>query len=140
MKLEESIDKRLIQISSRFSLVHLQIRRRLQQEILLSVSNVKLYSIVTVKQRKLRMQMEMNSKSGNVNSVTLKTRLILTRKKNQKIKQPTTSLRLPLKFKTRNLKVLKISASFSVLINLDLCVFLLQSKEKLTSKVIKETN
>lgn len=140
MKLEESIDKRLIQIFSRFSLIHLQIKQRLQLVILLFVSNVKLFSIKTVKLRKLRTLKETNSKSGNVNSVTQKTRLILMRKKNQKIKQPTTLWRLPLKFKTRNLLAHKISASFSVLINLDLCVFLNQFKVKLILKVIKKTN
>jgi hypothetical protein len=90
MKLEESIDKRLIQIFSRFSLIHLQIKQKLQLVILLFVSNVKLFSIKTVKLRKLRTLKETNSKFGNVNSVTQKTRLILMRKKNQKTKQPTT--------------------------------------------------
>ena len=139
MNLEENIDKRLIRIFSRFNLVHLLIKQRLQLVIQLSVNNVKLYLTVTVKLRKLRTLKVMNNKSGNVNSVTLKTMSILTRKKNQKLKLPTISLRLPHKFKTRNLKVQKKSASYSVLINLDPCVFLLQSKEKLTLKVIRKT-
>jgi len=139
MNLEENIDKRLIRIFSRFNLVHLLIKQRLQLVIQLSVNNVKLYLTVTVKLRKLRTLKVMNNKSGNVNSVTLKTMSILMRKKNQKLKLPTISLRLPHKFKTRNLKVQKKSASYSVLINLDPCVFLLQSKEKLTLKVTRKT-
>lgn len=114
MKREESIDKRLIQISSRFNLVHLLIKQRLQQEIQLSVRNAKLFSTVTVKLRKPKMLMEMNSKSGNVNSAILKTMLILMKKRNQKLKLPIILLRQLLKFKTRKMKVLKKSVWFSV--------------------------
>jgi len=114
MKREESIDKRLIQISSRFNLVHLLIKQRLQLVIQLSVRNAKLFSTVTVKLRKPKMLMEMNSKSGNVNSVILKTMLILMKKRNQKLKLPIILLRQLLKFKTRKMKVLKKSVWFSV--------------------------
>jgi len=114
MKRGESIDKRLIQISSRFNLVHLLIKQRLQQEIQLSVRNAKLFSTVTVKLRKPKMLMEMNSKSGNVNSAILKTMLILMKKRNQKLKLPIILLRQLLKFKTRKMKVLKKSVWFSV--------------------------
>jgi hypothetical protein len=92
------------------------------------------------KLRKLRLLKEMNPKSGNANSAILKTRLILKRKKNQKQKLLTISLKLLLKFKTRNLRAPKTSASSSVLINLDPCVFLLQFKAKLTLKVTKDMN
>ena len=82
----------------------------------------------------------MNSKSGNVNSATLRTKLILMKKRNQKLKLPIILLRQLLKFKTRNMKVLKKSVWFSVLINLDPCASRLRFKEKLISKEIRKIN
>jgi hypothetical protein len=82
-----SIDKRLIPIYSRFNLVRWQTKLRLLLVIQRYVRSVKLYSIVIVKLKKLKTKREMNSKSGNVNSVTLKTKLIWRKKRNQKIKR-----------------------------------------------------
>ena len=82
----------------------------------------------------------MNSKSGNVNSVTLKTKLIWRKKRNQKIKRLIIQQRQLLKFWIRKFKDHKTSASFSVSINLDLCVFLHRSKAKSISWVTRKTN
>jgi len=80
----------------------------------------------------------MSSKSGNVNSVILTTRLIWMKKKNPSLKLSTILSRLLPKSKTRNLKVLKNKVSCIVSINLDPCVFLRQLMVKLTSKVTKD--
>lgn len=99
------------------------IKQRLQLVIQSSVNSVKLYLTVTVKLRKLRTLKVMNNKSGNVNSVTLKTMSILTRKKNQKLKLPTISLRLPHKFKTKKLEGSKeISVVFCIDQSGSMCV------------------
>jgi len=140
MNLEESTDRKLTQTFLKFNLKHLLTKLRSPLVIQLSAKIAKLFLTATVEQRKLKMPMEMNSKSGNVNFATQKMKLILKKKKNQKQKQPTTLLRLPLKFRTKNLLLQKTSVLFSALINLDPCAFLLQYKEKLTLKVIKEMN
>lgn len=102
-----------------------------------SVKNAKLVSTFTVKQKKLNPLMVTNNKIGNVNSVTLETKLILKKKRNPKLMLSITSLRLQLRCKIKkHLERKRFLLSF-VLINLDQCVFLNQLKEKFRSKETK---
>jgi hypothetical protein len=106
--------------------------------IRLFASNVKPSSTATVKLKRLRPPKEMNSASGNANFAILATRLILMKKKNQRPKPRTISLRQPPKFKIRSLKALKTKASSTALILLDQCVYPKLSTVELTSKVTKD--